>query len=733
MLGPPGWGLAGPGASGTATVTVPLAQPSGDRTGWLGALAVTLGRYSGRDSVVLGTDDGPVLVDLTGTMAQLRPVPADQPVTAGLSSGDKGSRFPLTVFVREDHLLVEYRRSHFAHEIVEQFTRHLVHVHRQAPAGPVAAIDLLDAAERTRIAALGRSPEPLVTSRGCLHEAFGRVAARTPDAVAVSDGDTTLTYGTLDVLSARLAGGLWAAGVRAGDRVGLCLDRSADFVVAVLGVLKAGATYVPVDPAHPAERLARVLDGAGVRLVVTGRTGLAPLVLTVGELLTSEPRATRPRSSPDDPAYVIHTSGSTGRPKGVVVPHANVIALVDATRELFGLGAHDVWSFFHSGAFDVSVYEMWGCLLTGGRLAVVRHDVSRDPARFRDLLVAERVTVLSQTPSAFVQLLMADHGPVAARLVLFAGEPLDARVLMPWFDRHPKCRMVNLYGITETTVHASQLMVTRELAEAGTRCVGTALPGWHFYVLDEAGRLLPPGVVGEIHVGGAGVAAGYLGQEELTSQRFLPDPYTGGVMYRSGDLGRLRPDGSLDHLGRADHQVKIRGFRVELGEIRAALLEEPRVRAAAALVRHGDPADPATARIDAYVVLADGTTDGIRDRVARLLPDYMVPATITPLTELPITPNGKLDTARLPEPRSGSAPTPEDENDLVGRLRRIWSTVLGVAVGPDDDFFELGGNSMYAVRLSTAMTEAGMPPIVLANLYRAPTVRAVAAGLESRD
>ncbi|EWM13733.1 dimodular non-ribosomal peptide synthetase [Kutzneria sp. 744] len=706
---------------------------TGDRASWLGALAVTLGRYLGRESVVVGTDHGSVSVDLAAVLGELRPVPTDQPVIAGLLFGDKGSPFPLTVSVHSDHLRLDYRRSHFAREIVEQFARHLAHVHQQVQSVPVAEIDLLDDVERRRIVALGRSREPLATSRVCLHEAFARVAARTPDAVAVSDGAATLTYRELDTWSTRLSDGLWAAGVRVGDRVGLCLDRSADFVVAVMAVLKAGATYVPVDPMHPAGRLARILEGAGVRLVITDRTDIAMLARTVDELVASRPRTTRPRIDPAEPAYVIHTSGSTGRPKGVVVPHSNVIALVDATRDLFGLGPHDVWSFFHSGAFDVSVYEMWGCLLTGGRLAVVPYDVSRDPERFRDLLVAEQVTVLSQTPSAFTQLLGVDHGLVDPRLAIFAGEPLDTRALLPWFDRHPQCRMVNMYGITETTVHASHLTVTRELAETATRCVGTALPGWHFYVLDQAGRLVPPGVVGEIHVGGAGVAAGYLGQEELTSQRFRPDPYTGGLQYRSGDLGRLRPDGTLDHLGRADHQVKIRGFRVELGEIRAALLEDTRVRAAAAVVRRSDPADPATARIDAYVVLADEAAAGIRDRVARLLPDYMVPATVTPVAELPLTPNGKLDIVRLPQPRFRPARISGGEDDLVGRLRRIWSDVLGVAVGPDDDFFELGGNSMYAVRISTAMRAAGMPAVVMANLYRASTVRAVAAGLERTE
>ncbi|WP_143343260.1 AMP-binding protein, partial [Crossiella equi] len=263
-------------------------------------------------------------------------------------------------------------------------------------------------------------------------------------------------------------------------------------------------------------------------------------------------------------AYVIYTSGSTGRPKGVVVPHRNVLALVAATRPEYALSTADVWTWFHSSAFDFSVWEIWGCLLTGGRLVVVPYFVSREPDRFAELLAAEGVTVLSQTPSAFTQLLTVDHHALSPRLVVFGGEPLDARVLLPWFDQHPGSRVVNMFGITETTVHVTHQTLDRSLALAATRSVGPALPGWHLLVLDPEGRVQPPGVPGEICVGGAGVATGYLGQETLTAQRFRWNEHTGSRLYHSGDLGRLRPDGRLEHLGRIDSQVKLRGFRIEL-------------------------------------------------------------------------------------------------------------------------------------------------------------------------
>ncbi|WP_312877467.1 non-ribosomal peptide synthetase [Lentzea indica] len=429
-------------------------------------------------------------------------------------------------------------------------------------------------------------------------------------------------------------------------------------------------------------------------------------------------------ASPDDPAYVIYTSGSSGRPKGVVVPHRNVISLVDATRDEYRFGGDDVWTLFHSSAFDFSVWEIWGCLLTGGRLVVVPYFVSREPEDFRDLLAAEKVTVLSQTPSAFAQLLaVTGEEARSVRLVVFGGEPLDTRMLLPWLDRYQDCRLVNMFGITETTVHVTAQTITRADALAASRSVGPALPGWHLYVVDAHGRLVPPGVAGEIVVGGAGVASHYLGREDLTAQRFRPDPCGEGIVYHSGDLGRLRPDGALEHLGRIDSQVKIRGFRIELDEIRAVLLEDPNVRAAAVVVRRDDPANP---RLDAYVVLASGDSGGVRRRAANVLPEHMVPATVTSLDVLPLTTNGKLDEKRLPPPDAGVTSVPAGDG-ITGQLVRIWTDVLGVPVGLDDDFFDLGGNSLAAVRIGAAMRAEGLASVRLRELYRHPTIRAVAA------
>ncbi len=717
----PDWGLGEPGAAGRATALLDLPRGT-DRepAGWLRALAVTVSRYGGDGAVASTVDRAAPVGFVTGG-----PDPA-LPFTIGLEQVADGR-----LRLRGDHLL-----SHVAPGIAAQFLRHLAHVHRQlraAPATPVDAITLLDEQETTRVVALGRPTRPLVSTPVCLHDAFRRVATRTPDAVALTDGDTQLTYRQLAEQSDRIAAGLRAHGVRDRDRVGLCLERSAELVITVIGILKAGASYVPTDPAYPTDRLAYTVQDADLRLVVT-RMPDHPASRTVSpdDLTNAGTTPATSEVTPADPAYLIYTSGSTGRPKGVIVPHHCVTSLIDATRDEYRIGPQDVWTLFHSIAFDVSVWEIWGCLLNGGRLVIVPYATTRDPEVFHRLLVERRVTVLSQTPSAFSQLLpvaLTGHD-LSTRLVVFAGEPLDAPMLLPWFDRYPEtvCRMVNMFGITETTVHSTETTVLRRHAAAASRSVGTALPGEHLYVMDQRGGLLPPGVAGEIYVGGAGVTQGYLNRDDLTAARFLPDPHhTGGRMYRSGDLGRLHPDGTLDHLGRIDNQVKIRGYRIELDEIRAVLLEDPDVHAAATIARQDDPHDPAGARIDAYVVMDGTDTTGLRKRAAAILPDYMVPATITALDALPLTTNGKLDKTRLPSPSLSTGPTPDSEptedDDLAERLRDVWAGLFGDTIGIDDDFFELGGNSLLAVRLNTALRTRNLPPVPLRDFYLNPTIR----------
>ncbi|MFE7140720.1 amino acid adenylation domain-containing protein [Streptomyces sp. NPDC057644] len=711
------------------------------------ALALTVGRYEGASAVrvavpvpprdrppyALGALDGYAVfaADLSPgrTVAELLatepvvPAEGDDPPLLELMASDGPAVLP----TGPGALPVP------AHQ-VERIRQQLL---TSAPNTCLSRLNPLSEGESAEQLALGSGPEATEALR--IDEAFAAQVAARPDAPALTAGPTTLSYAELDRRAEVLADGLYAHGVRPGDLVGLCLPRSTDLVAAMLAVLKADAVHVPLDPEHPADRRERTARDAGVRLTVTD-----PATLT-----GHPPRPAAPRQKPGSPAYVIHTSGSTGRPKGVVVPHANVTALVDAVRDDFGLSPDDTWTCFHSAAFDFSVWEIWGALLTGGRLVVVDHWTTRSPEDFHALLVRERVSVLSQTPSAFTQLAAADRGAqdtVDVRLVVLGGEPLDARPLLDWFDRHPedRCRLVNMYGITETTVHVTATTVTRRQALAGSRSVGRPLPGWSVRVLDAHGRPVPPGAPGEIVVGGAGVALGYLNRPGLTAERFVPDPLdpTGRRLYRSGDLGRLLPDGTLEHLGRIDDQVKVRGFRIEPGEIRHVLLEDPSVSAAAVTVTGGGGGDAAAVRIDAYVVPAPGAGEDpgpVRERAARLLPAHMVPATVTALPALPLTANGKLDPAGLPAPGARrapvTAPAPAPAAAAQGTapgavLASIWRDVLGVeAVGPDDDFWDLGGNSLYAIRIGTLARERGLPEVPLRQLYLTPTLGALSEAL----
>ncbi|MFE3717012.1 amino acid adenylation domain-containing protein [Streptomyces cyaneofuscatus] len=668
--------------------------------------------------------------------------------------------FPLTVVPGRTaaglpQLIVHHRLDAVDAESAARFARHVAFVHEQLATGGSLApgsVQLLDPEETARTVQLGFSEATLAWTPERIDTVFAARAAERPDAVAVTCEGQALTYAELDGRATRWAAALRDGGAVAGDRVGICLDRSLDLVVAMLAVLKADCVYVPMDPAYPADRLAYTARDAELRAVVT-TLGTFP---RSGGTWWVRPEELEARGSgpdrvpdaaeraPEEAAYVIYTSGSTGRPKGVVVPHRNVVALLAATRDDFGLGPDDTWALFHSSAFDFSVWEVWGALLTGARLVVVPFWISREPEEFHALLRAERVTVLNQTPSAFAQLTAADRRSaerLAVRLVVFGGEALDPRPLRAWFDRYPeeRCRVVNMFGITETTVHVTARTVTRREALSGSRSVGRALPGWHLYVLDELRRPVPAGAPGEIYVGGEGLALEYLGRPELTRERFVPDPFTGGRMYRSGDRGRLRPDGSLDHLGRLDSQVKVRGFRIELDEIRTVLLEAPDVVAAAVVVEGGDSGDAAQARLAAYVVLGPGGDPAeVRRRAQSVLPAHMVPASLTAVPALPLTANGKLDTRKLAGHAERPAPpvpaAPDDRGTgLAAGLTSLWEELLGVPVAGDDNFFLLGGNSLLAVRLTAAMRERGMPSLRLRELYLNPTVTRLTRVLEGSD
>ena len=668
--------------------------------------------------------------------------------------------FPLTITCSREkngdyRLTGLFRLKDFASSVVAQFMNAIVRVHGalcRYPDATLGCIDMLSAVERDQLAELARPGHKLEIPDERIESVFSKRALEHPQALALSYGEDNLTYRELEEHSNRMAQALRDCGVRNGDRVGVCMERSLELVEVLLAILKAGAAYVPMDPAYPADRIAYTIQDAQIKIVVASVKGFQASqdvrMLEAQELLKMVPRcheAPPSNASASDTAYVIYTSGSTGRPKGVVIPHRNVVALLAATTEDFGLSSRDTWTLFHSSAFDFSVWEIWGCLLTGGHLVVAPYWIVRNPEEFAELLAKENVTVLNQTPSAFAQLLDVDRNhplPSSLRLVIFGGEPLDARMLLPWFDQHPEfeCRMVNMFGITETTVHVTLETITREHALAGSKSVGHAMPGWYYYVMDTAGRPLPPGIAGEIYVGGAGVAQYYLNRAELTAQRFVPDPYTGERIYRSGDKGRLRPDGKLEHLGRLDTQVKIRGFRIELDEVRSMILEAPGVHTAAVVLHQDDPKDPATAKLCGYVVLNGGNISEVRSHIARMLPEYMVPSVLIEMPALPLTQNGKLDTKKLPAPsRNGHRPhnlqpahnNEEDDADgLTSSMLQIWETVLGVPVGLDDNFFDLGGNSLYAMRIATAMRNQGLPSLPVRELYVQQTIRRLGASLK---
>ena len=633
-----------------------------------------------------------------------------------------------------------------ARDFAEQTARiasELVSVSADSAVAAIGSLTHEEAVAVLRLGGAGVTRQQVPARKHTIHERFTEVADRRDSAVAVSDGRTALTYRDVEERAERIAWQLWNLGVRHGDLIGVSLEPDAMLIVALLAVLKCGCTYVPMDVRHPPERLRSTAADAGLRVVLAEqfpeidgvRVVSLPELEQFGQGASHDDPATADRTSDGtDSAYVIYTSGSTGGPKGAAVPHSNVLALIDATEPDFALGPDDVWTMFHSSAFDFAVWEMWGCLLTGGRLVVVPYWVTRSADEFRELLLREGVTVLSQTPSAFSQLMTADQEQppeLAVRLVVFGGEPLDSRVLLPWVKRYAleDCRVVNMFGITETTVHVTSHTVTPLDVVSGTRNVGRAIPGWGVSVRDPDGRVLPIGAVGEIWVSGPGVASHYLGRPELTAQRFVTDPVSGERCYRSGDLGRMRPDGALDHLGRLDRQVKIRGHRIELDEIRSVLLNEPQVSAAVTVVRQDVPDDPATLRIHAYVVLRTGTTlTGILANARRYLPDYMVPFSLTAVDSLPLTVNGKLDVERLPAVRAAASPDglggqtrQVRDDDLTARLLTLWRQHLNTEVKVDDNFFELGGNSLLVTRLLADLRKQGFPRISLRSFYQNST------------
>ncbi|MEM9291676.1 MAG: amino acid adenylation domain-containing protein [Acidobacteriota bacterium] len=653
------------------------------------------------------------------------------------------------------------------------------------PTVSLGRLPLLTATERSELWADGRPTERFAPGEP-LHQRFAAQAGARPWAVALTWEGGQWTYQELESRANRLAHGLRLRGVERGTPVGLFVERGPGVVLGILAILKAAGGYVPIDPGYPAQRVRHILEDCAAPLVLTERAleerlpgdfWGAPLFLEdapdhFADLPSSPPAV--PLTS-EDLAYVIYTSGSTGRPKGVPISHGRVGRLFAATDGVMDTGPDDVWSLFHSFAFDFSVWEIWGALLYGGRLVVVPYWVSRSPSETLGMLVREGVTVLNQTPSAFQALVgavetAAQPPRLALRRVVFGGEALDLESLRPWFARFgdESPRLINMYGITETTVHVTVRPVLQEdLDRAAGSMIGRPMADLGVALLGPELEPVPGGAPGEICVRGAGLAQGYLRRPALTAQRFIPDPAAaepGGRLYRSGDLARALRGGTgeLQYLGRIDHQVKIRGFRLELGEIESALARHPAVAAAVVLLRQDVGPDP---QLVAYLVLppptgaatgggeggsrlghsaqaAVRTAGGLpsvmewREFLGRSLPPYMIPAFFVPLKHFPLTVNGKIDRRRLPLPelRSEAAVDDPPTTELERALVEIWATHLGIpALGIHEEFFALGGHSLTATAVVAEVSRRWGVPFSHRDLYEHPTVAKSGRRIEAME
>ncbi len=655
---------------------------------------------------------------------------------------------------------LEYNSDLFEGETIERMLGHyqvLLEGVVANPEGRISRLPLLTETERQQMLREWNATGSEYPQDKCIHQLFEEQVERTPEAVAVVFEDHRLTYRELNQKANQLGHYLRKLGVGPEVLVGICVERSLEMVIGLLGILKAGGAYVPLDPSYPKERLAFLMGDAQIPVLLVGQElakdlpCLAPTIVcldTNWDQIASESTVNLNAGvQSENLAYVIYTSGSTGRPKGVKITHQNVVRLFLATHSWFHFDHHDVWTLFHSYAFDFSVWEIWGPFLSGGRLVVVPFWVTRTPEAFYELLQQSQVTVLNQTPSAFRQLVeivgqSADVlKPARLRTIILGGEALDFRSLTPWVERFgaESPQLVNMYGITETTVHVTyRPLMGDDCSINSGSLIGRQIPDLALYILDHQLQLVPVGVAGEIYVAGAGLCRGYHNRPDLTAEKFVPNPFddqVGGRLYKTGDLARYLLNGDIEYLGRIDQQVKIRGYRIEPGEIEAALEEHPAVRQAVVLAREDRPGDK---RLVAYVVRKPGqtaTVNELRSDLKEKLPAYMVPSSFVFLDGLPLTPNGKVDRKALPAPELGRSGL--ERGFVVPRtpieevLASIWAEVLKRdSVGVQDNFFELGGHSLLATRVMSQVREAFQVEVPLRRMFEAQTLAGLAETIE---
>jgi amino acid adenylation domain-containing protein len=637
-------------------------------------------------------------------------------------------------------LELEYNTDLFRKETVERMATHLYRLLEQVTAEPDTAIkniSLLDESEQRLLASKADQTHVSYDTTATIVSLFEQAAQNHPTHTALVVDGKQISYSELDTRSGQLAARLMNDhGVLPEDLVVLHFDRSEWMIVGILAVLKAGAAYVPVDPAYPAARIDYIIGDSQSRLILCDAKPINALEERWEDksfvditTLAYEGETAQAPVKPENLAYVIYTSGTTGNPKGVLIEHRNVSRLLFNDNDLFDFGPHDRWTLFHSYCFDFSVWEMYGALLKGGTLVMVPKETAQDSLAFYSFLGKEKITVLNQTPTAFRSLVQNNRQrfsaePLEVRYLIFGGEALMPSVLAEWHGAFPACRIINMYGITETTVHVTYKEITAEEIRQNTSNIGLPIPTLSCYVLDKDLQQVPAGVTGELCVGGAGVARGYLNKPELTSEKFINNPQGEGKLYRSGDYARILPSGDMEYIGRKDDQVKIRGHRIEVAEVETVITRQEGVKDAVVIPFKNPGGEYELAAY--YIAEADLHHKELRRRLGGALPAYMVPSYLISLPAFPLNSNGKLDKAALPRPEEATDRQSEyipPRNDVDRQIVAIWEEVLERSgIGIRDNFFDLGGHSLKATRVISRIHEMYGIKIDLKNLFIDPTV-----------
>ncbi|GAB6989655.1 non-ribosomal peptide synthetase [Paenibacillus pini] len=574
------------------------------------------------------------------------------------------------------------------------------------------------------------------------------IVQRYPHKVALSDKQGDITYEELEQRSDLVARYLIQQGFKTEDMAVISVNQDNELILLMIGVIKAGGVYIPVDPNYPMDRISFILKDSGAKFFISSLSNnfqeanhvkINPTDLLQQTNLEQINDIHLP-SYTSQSGYVIYTSGTSGVPKGVKVSSDNILSLIEATQKEFGLLPNDVWTMFHSSSFDFSVWEMWGSLLTGAKLVVVARETATSLYDFYDLLIEHKVTVLNQTPSSFYALQNIESEQRiprlnSIRLIIFGGEALDNTKLKKWFQRYSssKCRLVNMYGITETTVHVTYQNILKRNLDTISQSIGVPLNGWKISIRDQYEMPCLLGVEGEIWVGGLGLANGYLNREELTTEKFIIEKTSGERWYKSGDLGRMKSDGSIDYLGRIDSQVKIRGYRIELDEIKKQIIRISGVHDVVVTVHNpNNNADEHKQIFAFFESNIDYSSNDIKDILLKELPSYMIPSKAVRVKKIPLTINGKVDFKKLIDEQNEPYQS-ESASNSGDDLLEIWCKILGQRIGEDDNFFESGGNSLLAVSLLTELKQKVNPNIMLKDLYLNSSPNSMRAFLKQKE